>query len=200
MPVISVQAAGEEDLRSLVELDHRYSSSYVWQMEVEHNRDAGRVTTIFHQVRLPREVRVEYPRPPSALLLSDLERNPVLLARLVRGAYENDLTRQIGGPEGGPETFPVGYAALALDRTPGAVWITDLVVDRPARRCGIAISLMESVAEWTAHLDCSKLLVEMQPKNYPAIQLVLKLGFEFCGYNDTHFANQETAIFFKKNI
>jgi hypothetical protein len=40
----------------------------------------------------------------------------------------------------------------------------------------------------------------MQPKNYPAICLAQKLGFDLCGYNDRYFANQDIALFFAKNL
>jgi RimJ/RimL family protein N-acetyltransferase len=40
----------------------------------------------------------------------------------------------------------------------------------------------------------------MQPKNYPAIQLALKLGFELCGFNDRYYANHEIGIFFAKSL
>ena len=37
-----------------------------------------------------------------------------------------------------------------------------------------------------------------RPKNYPAICLAEKMGFELCGYNDHYFANNDIAIFFSK--
>ena len=42
--------------------------------------------------------------------------------------------------------------------------------------------------------------MEMQPKNYPAIQFAYKLGFEFSGYNDQYYRDQEIAIFFSSFI
>jgi hypothetical protein len=44
------------------------------------------------------------------------------------------------------------------------------------------------------------MILEMQSKNYPAIQLAQKLGFDFCGYNDNYFDNQDIAILFSKPI
>jgi ribosomal protein S18 acetylase RimI-like enzyme len=43
-----------------------------------------------------------------------------------------------------------------------------------------------------------RIILEMQPKNYPAIKLTQKLGFELCGYNDHYYANQDIALFFSK--
>jgi RimJ/RimL family protein N-acetyltransferase len=40
----------------------------------------------------------------------------------------------------------------------------------------------------------------MQSKNHPAIQLAHKLGFEFCGYNDHYFSNQDIALFFSRPL
>jgi ribosomal protein S18 acetylase RimI-like enzyme len=44
------------------------------------------------------------------------------------------------------------------------------------------------------------MVLEMQPKNYPAIQLAQKLGFDFCGYNDRYYANRDIALFFAKGL
>jgi len=49
-------------------------------------------------------------------------------------------------------------------------------------------------------MESHNLVLEMQPKNHPAIQLALKLGFEFCGYNDRHYVNHEIGIFFGKSL
>jgi len=46
--------------------------------------------------------------------------------------------------------------------------------------------------------EMQRLLLEVQPKNYPAIQMAKKLGFELCGYNDHYFANHDIALFFSK--
>ena len=41
---------------------------------------------------------------------------------------------------------------------------------------------------------------EMQSKNYPGISMANKLGYEFCGYSDRYYTNQDIALFFAKRI
>jgi GNAT superfamily N-acetyltransferase len=131
-------------------------------------------------MRLPRAVRVDYPRPPAALA-ERWTHLPGLLVATLAG-------------------HPIGYAALLLDRLPGAVWVSDLVVDRELRRKGIGSGLLLAAGEWGLSMQCDTLALEMQTKNYPAIRLASKLGFEFCGYNDGYYTHHETGIFFRKLI
>jgi hypothetical protein len=40
----------------------------------------------------------------------------------------------------------------------------------------------------------------MQSKNYPAMMLAQKHGYEFCGYNDRYYPNQDIALVFGRSI
>jgi GNAT superfamily N-acetyltransferase len=179
MPEIEIRPAIVSDISNLVGLDHHYASDHVWQMDFNHDWDAGQVTATFRQVRLPRPIRVEYPRPPHALEVDWARRSGILVA-LLAGQ-------------------PVGYASLELGRAPHTTWATDLVVDRLLRSQGIGTGLVLAAIEWAASMSCRNLVLEMQPKNYPAIQFAAKLGFEFCGYNDLYYANHEIGIFLCKS-
>lgn len=180
MAEIEIRPANAGDIPRLIALDHHYTTDHVWQMEVNYDREAGQTSASFREMRLPRSVRVEYPRSPAALaddwaLLSGL------------------LVASLAG-------HPVGYASLLLDRLPGAVWVRDLVVERELRRKGIGSGLLLAAGEWAVTMDRSSLALETQTKNYPAIRLASKLGFEFCGYNDGYYTHHETGIFFRKMI
>ncbi len=59
---------------------------------------------------------------------------------------------------------------------------------------------MLAAAEWAAAGGARALVMEMQPKNDPAIQFALKLGFEFCGYSDVHYANHEIGLFWRRAL
>jgi ribosomal protein S18 acetylase RimI-like enzyme len=73
-----------------------------------------------------------------------------------------------------------------------------MVVRPDTRRKGIASGLVLAAQEWAAERRCRRILLEMQSKNFPAICLAIKLGYEFCGYQDQYFANQDTALFFTR--
>ncbi len=179
MPEIEIRAALPEDIPSLVALDHNYVSEYVWQMDL-HHEDEIQIHLGFRQVRLPRSVRVEYPRASHALS-EDWQGRSGLLVALLSGD-------------------PVGYISLMLGLAPLAAWTTDMVVKRRLRRQGIGTALLLAAQDWGVHHYARNLVLEMQPKNYPAIQLAQKLGFDFCGYNDRYYANHDIALFFAKSL
>jgi ribosomal protein S18 acetylase RimI-like enzyme len=83
---------------------------------------------------------------------------------------------------------------------PVTTWVTDLAVKRRLRRQGIASALLLAAQEWGAHQNSRNLVLEMQPKNDPCIHLALKLGFDFCGYNDRFYANHDIGLFFAKGL
>ena len=180
MPEIEVRPAIASDIPALIALDHHYTSDHVWQMEFQHNREAGQVVVNFRQVRLPRAVSVGYPRSPSALADDWASRSGLLVAVL--------------------ENAPVGYISLMITMATDTAWVTDLAVERRLRRQGIGSALLLAGREWAAHMNCQRLVLETQNKNYPAIQMVLKLGFEFCGYKDRYYPNHEVGIFFGRSV
>ena len=72
---IVVRPLALADIAVLVEIDHSYHTDYVWQMDIKTAE--SEVNVIFREVRLPRSMRVEYPRDPS-LLFEDWQNRPGL--------------------------------------------------------------------------------------------------------------------------
>jgi GNAT superfamily N-acetyltransferase len=81
---------------------------------------------------------------------------------------------------------------------PQTAWITDLAVVHRLRRQGVASALILAAQQWARQKGYHRLVLEMQPKNYPAICMALKLGFDLCGYNDRYYPNHDIALFFAK--
>jgi GNAT superfamily N-acetyltransferase len=179
MPEIQVRPAISSDIPLLAELDHDYVTDYVWQMEIQQP-EAGQVSVQFRQSRLPRSVRVEYPRSPRALL-EDWPSQHTLLVAILDGEV-------------------VGYINLSHEIAPRTTWVTDLAVVRRLRRQGLATALIVAADQWATERGSLRLVLEMQPKNYPVICLAQKLGFDFCGYNDRYYVNHDIALFFAKSI
>jgi ribosomal protein S18 acetylase RimI-like enzyme len=94
----------------------------------------------------------------------------------------------------------IGYASLELDIAPSTTWVTDLVVAQKLRRKGIGSALLLAALDWGSNHASRYLVLEMQPKNNPAIQLAQKFGFDFCGYNDRYYTNNDIGIFFAKSL
>ncbi len=178
MPEIHIRPFQPSDLPALVSIDHRYTTDYVWQMEQQ--MDASQVKITFREARLPRTAQVDYPRPPLHLADRWHEYAVILVA------LKNHT--------------PIGYAGVVRDHNPGYLRVTDMAVAVPSRHQGVARVLLFSAEEWAREQKATHLMLEMQSKNFPAISLALKTGYEFCGYNDRHYANRDIALFFGKPL
>ena len=172
--VLKVRPVVSDDVGRFISLDHHTSTDHVWQMGFSQNREE--VAVRFNQVRLPRLMRVHYPRDPQWLAEHWRERDLVLVAE-----YDQQLH---------------GYLALNQGPGPAATWVTDLVVDLASRRRGVATRLLAEARAWSFEHGFHKLVMEMQAKNFPAISLAQKLGFAFSGYSDQYYPDQEIALFF----
>src|SRR5512135_2544527 len=109
-------------------------------MEVQHETGQKpsdlRVEIIFRQLRLPRSVRVEYPRSSGELMNNWRERSCLLVA-----ALQGEV---------------VGYASVMLTIAPYTGWMTDLVVVRRLRRQGIGSTLVLAGQEWARQKRCMR--------------------------------------------
>lgn len=178
MPEIEIRPALPTDFDALLNLETHYETSQVWQMD--STNDEHQVSACFRPVRLPRSVKVDYPRPAAVLTQAWLEKGIVL------AAYHQDK--------------PVGYVRVSENVVPGTIWITDLVVKQSLRRKGIAKALILAIEDWGARRKVKSVALEMQSKNFPAIQLAKKLGFEFSGYLDRYYPNDDIAIIFTRHV
>ncbi len=176
MPEIEIRPAIKEDIAVLMELDHTYQTLYAWQMD--RVIDTSQVSIRFREVRLPRLVNVEYPRSVNSLE----ERSSQYLLM---------LTALFGG-------VPVGYLGITEHAESQSAIATDLVVKTEFRRQGIGSALLLSGQAWANQQGLRSFILEMQSKNYTMIRLARKMGFEFCGYKDQYFPNQDIAIFFMR--
>lgn len=191
MPEIHIRPANSADLPALLRLDHTNETEIVWQLELHLERTPAPgldpVELSFHQVRLPRPVSLDYPHDPQDWLAQDPGEHNMLVALL--------------------NHQPVGYTALEFALSQNMAWLTDLVVDRPWRRCGIGTALVLAALELAAQAWPAAgrngertLALVASPRNYPAIQLALHLGFEFSGFSDHFFAPHEIGVFFARPI
>jgi ribosomal protein S18 acetylase RimI-like enzyme len=176
MPEIEVRPAIATDLPYLISLDHQYKTEFVWQMDLQMGHEQIHVK--FRRTRLPRAVQQDYPRDPGKLADAWTKRSGLLVA-----VHDGN---------------PVGYISLMVDVIPEAALATDMAVMTKMRRRGIGTALILAAHDWSIHNQCRKMWLEMQSKNYPAISLAQKLGYEFCGYSDRYYATQDIALFFTK--
>ncbi|MEW5939807.1 MAG: GNAT family N-acetyltransferase [Chloroflexota bacterium] len=174
---LEIRPAVATDLPRLMGMDHSCMSEYVWQLDLR--KEAGQVSANLREVRLPRPVKVHYPRDPFALADEWQRKSMMLVATL-------------------PEL--AGYVCLTTQNSGAVAWVTDLVAASERRRSGIASALLQASEEWALSQGCRILFLETQAKNQPAIRLAQKFGFEFCGYNDHYYASQDVALFFGRML
>jgi ribosomal-protein-alanine N-acetyltransferase len=80
------------------------------------------------------------------------------------------------------------------------VYINDLAVNVAHRRQGVGSTLLQAAQDWASGRSHRRVILEMQSKNLPVIRLAQKFGYEFCGYNDHYYLNQDVALFFGKAL
>jgi GNAT superfamily N-acetyltransferase len=173
MAEIEIRPAISSDLPALIKLGHFVETTHVWQMDV--NSDLDQIETRFREIRLPRAVRLEYPRNPSDLADTWTHKN-LFLSAIYQGQ-------------------PVAYLTININESNTAK-ISDLVVSEQLRRQGIASAMLVSARDWAKSRGIKKVVLEMQAKNHAAIQFARKMGFEYCGYCDDYFTNHDIAVFF----
>jgi ribosomal protein S18 acetylase RimI-like enzyme len=173
MPEIEIRTAISSDLPALIKLEHYVDTTHVWQMDAASDQD--QIEVKFREIRLPRAVRLDYPRNASDLA-DTWTRKHLMLAAICQGQ-------------------PIGYLAVEEEQTLTAR-VTDLVVSEKFRRQGIASALLVSARDWAKGRGLKRVVLEIQAKNHAAIQLARKLGFDFCGFSDDYFANHDIGVFF----
>ncbi|HET7012256.1 MAG TPA: GNAT family N-acetyltransferase [Anaerolineales bacterium] len=173
-----IRQAISTDIAQLAAIDHSYSTDHVWQMILAG--EPGDVNVAFREVRLPRAMRVNYPRDPQRLIDEWTKRSAVLMAET--------------------EGEACGYVALIPATAPGAQWVSDMAVGLRHRRQGVGTRLVGAAIEWARAREFSRLFVEMQSKNFPAIMLVRKLGFVFSGYSDHYYPDEDISLFFSIDL
>jgi len=175
---LKIRAALSADLVRLVGMKHTVDSNYVWQLDFR--KEEGEIKIGLREVRLPRSVRVQYPRDHFSLA----------------DAWKKNASTYVAISEG----TPIGYVRFLAQELAESVWILDLVVSAEARKKRVATSLIRFVEIWAHDREYRQLFIEMSSKNHPAISLAKKMGFEFSGYNEHYYATQDIALFFGKQL
>jgi GNAT superfamily N-acetyltransferase len=173
MPQIEIRPTLEGDILVLQQIDPSYRTSRVWQMERQIIQD--QITVRFNQIKLPRTLSVGYPRQPD--LTVGFQDGRATLAALTRGVV-------------------MGYICLQASTVTDTAWITDVVVRDDLRRQGVGSGLVLAGHDWAASQGLRRMVIEMQSKNFPAVEMAIKLGYEFNGYHDSYFENHDIALFY----
>ena len=178
MEQVKIRQAVSGDIPALMNLDHGYSTDHVWQMIYDQNtRD---VNVRFQEQKLPRPMRVNYPRDSTRLADEWTSKSGLLVA------VQSEAV--------------IAYLCLVPGPAEDSQWITDLVVDLRVRRQGIGTQLVEFAKEWSSERGNQAVFMEMQSKNYPAIALARQTDFSFAGFSDGYYPDHEIALFFVHHL
>lgn len=166
------------DVNLCCQMDGSYITEYVWQMQTRENE---RTTAVrFDTVRLPRPMRVQYPRSADELIEHWQQEGCFLIVHNMKDEI-------------------VGFLDAQPQPWQNTLWISNLVVDRHHRWQGYGTMLLKSANHWAAEHDLGQLILEVQTKNHPAISFAQKQGFRFCGYNERYYPNGDIALFFSRS-
>lgn len=176
--VVHIRKARPTDWEACIALDHTSVTEYALRMQ-ERERDEG-IAITFESVRLPRPLKIRYPRQDEAL---------------TAGWERCDLFLVV---QSGLETC--GYVtAQALDGH-GIAWVHDLVVAPEWRRRKLGTDLLRRAADWARQKRLRRLVIEVQTKNHPGICFCRSQGLTFCGFNDQHWRTQDIAVLYGQNL
>jgi len=189
-----IRSALLSDLNACLTLDANSQTDHVWQMDAREEGDG--MTIRFHTVRLPRVMRVAYPRQRDDLLTCWQNGSTVLVAsdRRAPEPVPEDETEKVEMPR------VFGYCQLDPAPWQQAGWISHLIVDRRYRRRGIGVAMLKAAQTWGHQQGLRRLMIAVQTKNYPGISFCERQGFVFCGFNDHYFVNRDIALFFSLKI
>lgn len=170
----------ESDLAACLELDHRYETDFVWQMNFEGEPGNWRIT--FQTQHLPRTLDTVY-TPDLARLRLTLPPEHCFLVAVSKES--NDV---------------LGYLAMRHDPVYSTAWVQSVVVSRPYRRRRIGTRLVNVARQWARERHVTQMTVENRTQNYPGIVFCQQSGFKFCGFNDQYFPDQDIAVFFSQRL
>jgi ribosomal protein S18 acetylase RimI-like enzyme len=205
-----------DDLSRCLDIDASYITTHVWQMEEHIEQDsfaldetlAGNTPSRpkiagkkpapqpftyrvdFRPSRLPRPVAHPAPLSENQLLQVWKTTDYLVVAEATQENFSAD-----GGSEK-PATRLLGYTGISIDRLRHFGWISSGAVELERRRKGLGLVLLKEAKKWAEQYCLHSLMVEVQPKNYPAICFLQKNNFYFSGYNNSYYPDREIGLYF----
>lgn len=174
MAELEIRPAVSSDIAVLEKFDHTIETTHVWRVDSSITKE--RIATELNEIRLPRVLRLNYPRRAEPLKDTWTRHLLFLVARC-----EGNL---------------VGYLILDEDNDRLAAIVHDVVVTQPMRRQGIATALILAAQDWVKRRGMTRFVLEIPAKNHAMVELARRMRFIYTGMMDNYYANNEMALFF----
>ena len=177
---LTFRDAVESDVPYCIALDSEFQTEHVWQMTVQDSVDEIQISC--RRQRLPRRLDSRHIAAPEKLELA-------LRSDFCFVVIQDNISNHL-----------LGYITLRVDEASQVAYLQDIVIDRAYRRRSLGSRLVHVARIWASEFNLRQIIFEIPTTNYPCIQFAQALGFDFCGFNDHHFANREIAVFFSLSI
>jgi GNAT superfamily N-acetyltransferase len=187
---VDIRHATPADYADCLSLDATVTTNMVWQMEESSSADG--VVVEFHLARLPRLLTVGVSReavdPLQRLASSDL----VLVA--------TDAVVASSAGVAANATNSRVQAYLRASQRHGLAWLDEIIVEPASRRKGLAASLVQGARGWARERGLRAVLAEAPARHLPAIALLQKCGFAFCGFHDHMYDGRDIVVLFSLKV
>lgn len=209
---IRIRQAETTDAARCTTISTTYTTTHVWQLDARSDGDDVRIA--FRLVRLPRELTLAAEQRPPAkpsrrgtLWLVAEQVNTAAPAGRPHGTLRPSRgasAMQLNLPDAPPgraapaersAASVVGYVGAYHAAGDACAYLQSLAVDPTRRRQGIAAALLAEARRWAAAQGAERLIADVAARNYPALRLLQRTGFAFCGFNDRCYPKDEVAVF-----
>lgn len=181
---LRVRAAIMADRDACGAIDTTYTTDSVWQLD--QRQDDNEIRIGLRQISLPKPMAATEPMDVPFVSHADT---------LWLVAEELEVP-----PTGRETTMPtvgtvVGFLTATIEPRREMVYLRAVAVSRDYRRQHLGSALVEHMRRWAAREGVPEVTADVSAKNAPALRLLQRCGFRFCGYSDRLYRNGEVALF-----
>ena len=181
---LRVRASVPADRDACAKVETGYLTDSVWQLDSRQDEDEIRIG--LRQISLPKPMAATQSLPVPAAGRRD---GLWLVAE--------ELEALSGGHEAGKPTAGtvVGYLTASIAPRREMIYLSAIAIAPEYRRQHLGSRLVEQMRRWAVREGVPEIIADVSAKNAPALRLLQRNGFRFCGYNDRLYPNGEVALF-----
>lgn len=181
---LRVRAAIMADRNACGAIDTSYTTDSVWQLD--QRQDDNEIRIGLRQISLPKPMAATEPMDVPFVSHADT------LWLVVEELEVPPTGRETTSPTVGTV---VGFLTATIEPRREIVYLRAVAVARDYRRQHLGSALIEHMRRWAAREGVPEITADVSAKNAPALRLLQRSGFRFCGYSDRLYRNGEVALF-----